>query len=64
MSFFFFLKKKKEQLIKNREGTQKFKETGDSQYIYQNELDKAFFQHDMAHGDFKDFTRRIVSDKI
>ena len=25
---------------KNKERTQKFKETGDSQYIYQNELDK------------------------
>ena len=28
--------------------------TGDSRYIYQNELDKACFQHDMAYGDFKD----------
>ena len=27
---------------------QKFKETGDSRYIYQNKLDKACFQHDMA----------------
>ena len=27
--------------IKNKEKYQKFKETGDSQYIYQNELDKA-----------------------
>ena len=26
----------------------KFKETGDSQYIYQNELDKTCFQHGMA----------------
>ena len=41
-----------------------FKETGDSQYIYQNELDKACFQHDMAHGNFKDLTRRTASDKI
>ena len=42
---------------------QKFKQTGDSQYIYQNELDKACFPHDMAYGDFKDLTRRIASDK-
>ena len=28
------------------------------------ELDKACFQHDMAYGDFKDLTRRTVSDKI
>ena len=49
---------------KNKERIQKFKETGDSQYIYQNELDKACFQHDMAYGDFKDLTRRTASDKI
>ena len=49
---------------KNKKGIQKFEETGDSQYIYQNEIDKAFFQHDMAYGDFKDLTRRTVSDKI
>ena len=29
--------------IKNKERIQKFKETGDSPYIYQNELDKACF---------------------
>ena len=49
---------------KNKERIQKFKETGDSQYIYQNELNKAFFQHDMVYGDFKDLTRRTASDKI
>ena len=32
---------------KNKERIQKFKETGDSWYIYQNELDKVCFQHDM-----------------
>ena len=49
---------------KNKERIQKFKETGDSRYIYQNELDKACFQHDMAYGGFKDSTRRAPSDKI
>ena len=49
---------------KNKEKIQKFKEVGDSRYIYQNELDKACFQHDMAYGDFKDLTRRTASDKI
>ena len=39
---------------KNKERIQKFEETGDSRYIYRNELDKACFQHDMAYGDFKD----------
>ena len=38
--------------------------TGDSRYIYQNELDKACFQHNMAYGDFKDLTGRTASDKI
>ena len=33
---------------KNKERIKKFKETGDSRYIYQNELGKACFQHDMA----------------
>ena len=40
------------------------KEIGDSRYIYENELDKAFFQHDMAYWDFKDLTRRTASDII
>ena len=37
---------------KNKKQIKKFKETGDSRYIYQNELDKACFQHDVAYGDF------------
>ena len=40
------------------------KETEDWRYIYQNELNKAFFQHDIADGDFKDLTRRTASNKI
>ena len=43
---------------------QKLSKTGDSRYIYQNELDKACFQHDMAYGDFKDLTRKTASDVI
>ena len=38
---------------KKRGRTQKPKETGDSKYIYQNEIDEACFQHDMAYKDFK-----------
>ena len=49
---------------KYKERTKKFKETGDSRYIYQNELDKAGFRHDMAYGDFKDLPRRTASDKV
>ena len=51
-------------LTKNKERIQKLKETGESQYIYQNELDKAYFQHDMAYEDFKDLTTRKTSGKI
>ena len=40
------------------------KGTGDSRYIYQNELNKACFQQGMAYRDFEDLTRRTVSDKI
>ena len=49
---------------KNKERIQKFKETGDTNYIYKNELDKACFQHDMTYGDFEDLARRAASDKV
>ena len=49
---------------KNKERIQKFKETGDTSYIYKNELDKACFQHDTAYGDFKDLKRRRTSEKV
>ena len=42
---------------KDKERIQKFKQIGGSRYIYKNELDKAFFQHDMAYGDFKDLKK-------
>ena len=35
-------------------------ETGDFWHIYQNELDEACFQHDMAFWDFKDLTRQLL----
>ena len=46
------------------ERIQKFKEIGDTNYIYKNELDIACFQHDMAYGDFKDLATRTASDKV
>ena len=42
---------------KTKKRIQKFKQTGDSRYVYKNELDKACFQHDKAYGDFKDFEK-------
>ena len=35
---------------KNKKKIKEFKETWDSRYIYQNKLDKACFQNDMAYG--------------
>ena len=49
---------------KNKQKIQRFMETGDRNYIYRNELDKACFQHDMAYGDFKDLEGRTQSDKV
>ena len=42
---------------KKKKKKQEFKATGDSRYIYKNELDKTCFQHDMAYGDLKDLPR-------
>ena len=49
---------------KTKERIQQFKQTGDSRYIYKNELDKACFQHDMAYGDLKDLKRRTAADNV
>ena len=52
-----------DHLLKTRKEF-KFKETGDTSYIYKNELDKDCFQHGMAYGDFKDLARITASDKV
>ena len=49
---------------KREQRIQKFKETGDTNYIFMNELDKACFTHDAAYSDSKDLTKRTVADKI
>ena len=38
--------------------------TGNNDFIYKNELDKACFQHDMAYGKSKDLVKRTQSDKV
>ena len=48
----------------NKERIQKFKQAGDTNYIYKNELDKPSFQHYIGYWDFKDLARRTASDKI
>ena len=49
---------------KHKERIQKFKETGDTRYIYRNELDKACFQHDSAYADNEDLANRVRADKV
>ena len=39
-------------------------QTGNTDFIYGNELDKACFQHDMAYGKSKKLAKRTQSEKI
>ena len=39
-------------------------QTGNTDFIYKNKLDKACFQHDMAYGKSKDLVKRTQSDKV
>ena len=49
---------------KNKERIEKFMKTGNTDYNYKNELDRACFQHDMAYGKTKDLEKRTQSDKV
>ena len=49
---------------KNKERIRKFMQTGTTDFIYKNELDKACFQHDMAYGISKDLTKGTQSDNV
>ena len=50
--------------IKNKDRIEKFIQTGNKNFVYKNDLDKACFQHDIAYGKYKDLTERIQSDKF
>ena len=39
-------------------------QTGNTDFIYKNELDKACFQHHMAYGKSKDLIKKTQSDKV
>ena len=52
------------QFTKNQERIKKSKETGHCRYIYQKELDKVCFQHNIGYGDSRNFSRGASSDKI
>ena len=49
---------------KNKERTEKFMQTGNTDFIYKNELDRACFQHDMTYGKSKDLAKKTQSDKV
>ena len=49
---------------KSKEKIEKIFQTGNTDFIYRNELDKACFQHDIAYGKSKDLTNRTQSDKV
>ena len=50
--------------IKSKERIETFMQTGNKDFIYTNELDKACFQHEMAYGKSKYLTIRTQSDKV
>ena len=51
-------------LQKRKERIEKFMDTGNTDFICKNKLDKACFQYDMAYGKSKDLAERTQSDKV
>ena len=49
---------------KNKGRIEKFIQTGNTDFVYRNELDKACFEHDMVYGKSKDSAKRTQSDKV
>ena len=47
-----------------KERIKEFKRTGDTRYIYRNELDKACFQYDSADADHKNLINRTEADNV
>ena len=39
-------------------------QSGNTDFIYRNEFDKACFQHDMVYGKSRDLAKRTQSDKV
>ena len=49
---------------KNKERIEKFMQTGNTDFICKNKLDKACFQHDTAYGKSKKLKERTQLDKV
>ena len=52
------------EFTRNKERIEKFMQTGNTDFIYKNELNKACFQHDMTYSKLKDLAKRTQSDKV
>ena len=50
--------------IRNKERIEMFIQTGNTDFIYRNELDKTWFQHDMAYRESKDLAKIPQLDKV
>ena len=49
---------------RHKERIKEFKRSGDTRYIYRNELNNTCFQHDSANVDNKDLINRTEADKV
>ena len=49
---------------RHKERIKESKRTGDTRYIYRNELDNACFQHDSAYADHTDLINKKKADKV
>ena len=49
---------------RHKKRIKKFEQTGDTRYIYRNDLDKACFQHDSAYAGNKDLINRTKADTV
>ena len=49
---------------KSKERIEKFMQTGNTNFVYKNKLDKPCFQHNMVYGKSEDLAKRTQSDKV
>ena len=49
---------------KNKKRIERFMQTGNTDFIHKNELDKVCFKHDMAYEKSKNLIKRTHSDKV
>ena len=49
---------------KNKEQIENFRQTENTDFVYRNQLDKAYFQYDMAYGKSKELAKITQSDKV